>query len=451
MNLSFANIFRIPELRNRILVTIGLIAVYRLGIFVSTPGVDRREMAERMGMDGQGFLGLYNLFSGGALEQMSVFALGIMPYISASIVIQLLALVYPPLERLQKEGEPGRRKINQYTRYGTIVLSLVQGIGIALMIERMNAAEPGLLVTTGFWFYFITVVTLTTGTAFLMWLGEQITEKGIGNGISIIIFAGIVSGLVPGAVGVVDQVRSNALSFGQLVMLVVVMVGVIAGVVFFERAQRRIPVQYARRAAGGRTVAGTGNSSYLPLKINTAGVIPPIFASSILLFPASMASYFPNANWSMALSALLDPMSWSYNVVYVVLIVFFAFFYTAVTFNTVDVADNMRRQGSFIAGIRPGKMTAEHIDHVLTRLTTGGATYLAAVCVLPVVLLGYFGNVSTASGPFFYGGTSLLIVVSVGLDTVQQIEGYLITRNYEAQPTASGSRLRDRVEEPSEA
>ena len=449
MNLSLANIFRIPELRKRILVTIGLLAVYRLGIFVSTPGVDRREMAERMGAGEGGFLGLYNLFSGGALEQMSVFALGIMPYISASIVVQLLGLVYPPFERLQKEGEPGRRKLNQYTRYGTIVLALVQGVGIAGMLVGLNAQEPGLLVTSGPWFYFVTVVALTTGTAFLMWLGEQITERGIGNGISLIIFAGIVAGLVPGAFGLVEQVRSNTLSFGQFVMLVVVMLTVMAGVVFFERSQRRIPVQSAR-GGGRRLAAAAGNSSYLPLKINTSGVIPPIFAGSILLFPASVASWFPSAPWSLALSALLDPMSWSYNTVYVVLIVFFCFFYTAVTFNTVDVADNMRRQNSFIPGIRPGKMTAEYIDRVLTRLTAGGAVYLSAVCVLPVVLLGYFGSVTSMGGPFFYGGTSLLIVVSVGLDTVQQIEGYLIPRNDEDQPAAKSGRIRDRVEDPSE-
>ncbi len=437
MNISLGNIFRTQELRDKILLTVGLLAVYRLGIFVTTPGVDRSVMSEIIGGSG-GFLGLFNLFSGGALEQMSVFALGVMPYISASIIFQLLAMVYPPLERLNKEGEPGRRKVNQYTRYATVVISLLQGFFIANFIVGLNNDNPGLLVTTGPWFYFVTVLTLTTGTAFLMWLGEQITERGIGNGMSLIIFAGIISGLPAGVFGLIEQTRNGDFSVPQAAVLAVLALGVIFGIVYIERAQRRIPVQYAKGGAG--RVAASAQSSYLPLKLNPTGVIPPIFASSILLVPASLAGNFPEATWAQSLQAAMNPLTWQYNTLYVVLIVFFAFFYAAATVNTVDIADGMRRQNSFIPGVRPGKLTAEYIDRVLTRLVTAGSIYLAAVCVMPVALQAYFPV------PFFYGGTSLLIVVSVGLDTMSQIEGQLITRNYEALTPPSGGRIRDRVD-----
>jgi preprotein translocase subunit SecY len=434
---AIATLFRIPDLRNRLAFTLGMLAIYRLGIFVTTPGVDRAVMSQLMSTGG-GILGLFNLFSGGALEQLSVFALGIMPYISASIIIQLLSIVVPTIERLQKEGEQGRRKLTQWTRYGTIALSLVQGTGIALYLENLNDQEPGLVTNPGFWFRAITVLSLTTGTAFLMWLGEQITERGIGNGISLIIFAGIVVGIPGGAITVGQQAVRGELSPISTVLLVGVVLAVVAVIVFFERAQRRIPVQYAKRATG-RATSGTSQSSYLPLKINTSGVIPPIFASSILLFPSTVATYFPNSTFARSVEAALNPLDWRYNVIYVVLIVFFAFFYTAVTFNVVDVADNLKRNQSFVPGIRPGKKTAEYIDFVLTRVTFGGAIYLAAVCVLPVLVSGYFPV------NFYYGGTSLLIVVSVGLETVNQIESHLITRQYETLTSGRPERIRDRI------
>jgi preprotein translocase subunit SecY len=434
---TFGNIFRIPELRARILFTIGMLGVYRLGIFVTTPGVDRTVMQDYLMSSGGGFLGLFNLFSGGALEQLSVFALGIMPYISASIILQLLAVVVPSVERLQKEGEQGRRKLNQWTRYGTIGLSLIQGTGIAFFLENLNDQEPGLVSNPGWWFRTITVISLTTGTAFLMWLGEQITERGIGNGISLIIFAGIVAGLPAGVLNTGQQALRGEMGPIASVLLLMLVVGVVGVIVFFERAQRRIPVQYAKRTEGRKVFAG--QSSYLPLKVNTSGVIPPIFASSILIFPTTVAGYFQDASWSLSLQTALNPLDWRYNVIYSLLIIFFTFFYTAVTFNPVDVADNMKRSGSFIPGIRPGKKTAEHIDFVLTRITAGGALYLTAVCVMPVLVQGYF-PVS-----FYYGGTGLLIVVSVGLDTVQQIEGHLITRHYEGLTGGRTNRIRDRV------
>ncbi len=433
---TIANITKIPELRNRILFTLGLLAVYRLGIFVTTPGVDRTVMAQVIS-SGNGFLSLFNLFSGGALEQSSIFALGIMPYISASIILQLLAVVVPTLERLRKEGETGQKKINQYTRYGTIGLSLIQGTFMAMTLENWNDTNPGLVEHGGVGFRLMTILALTTGTAFLMWVGEQITERGVGNGISLIIFAGIVVGLPSGVLNTLQQASSGELSPLKGVMLVLVAVGVVAAIVYMELAQRRIPVQYAKRTVGRQVYSG--KSSYLPLKLNTAGVIPPIFASSLLLFPTTVANYFQDSAWAASVMQAFNPTDWRYNVVYVVLIVFFTYFYTAVTFNPVDVADNMKRSGSFVPGYRPGKKTAEYIDFVLTRITTAGAVYLALVCVLPALLQQWF-PVS-----FFYGGTSLLIVVSVGLQTVQEVEGHLITRHYEGITGAKTSRIRDRV------
>jgi preprotein translocase subunit SecY len=433
-----SNIWKITELRNRILLTLALLGVYRLGIFVTTPGVDRTVMQGVIAQGG-GFLGLFNLFSGGALEQLSVFALGIMPYISASIVIQLLAVVVPTFERLQKEGEAGRKKLNQYTRYGTVLLSLVQGTGIAFYLENLNDQEPGLVTTPGWWFRFVTVLTLTTGTAFLMWLGEQITERGIGNGISLIILAGIVVALPSGLATVVQQAQLGTLTPLNVVLLGIVVIGLVAVIAYFERAQRRIPVQYAKRS-GAAAASASGSQSYLPLKVNMAGVIPPIFASSILIFPTTVAGYFQDAMWARTLEVALNPLDWRYNLVYIALIIFFCFFYTAVQFNPVDVADNLKRQGSFIPGYRPGKKTAEYIDYVVTRLTVGGSIYLGVVCVVPVFFIGYF-----EATPFYYGGTSLLIVVSVALDTVQQVEGHLITRNYESLTGPRAGRIRERV------
>ncbi|HCF59972.1 MAG TPA: preprotein translocase subunit SecY [Myxococcales bacterium] len=441
---GIANMFRIAELRKRLLFTFGLLAVYRLGIFVTTPGVDRGAMKSYLQSSG-GLLSLFNLFSGGALEQLSIFALGIMPYISSSIILQLLTVVIPALEKLQKEGELGRRKITQYTRYGTIVLSVIQGFSIALYLESIGTASQAaqgiaagvkVVQTPGWGFRLLTVITLTAGTAFIMWLGEQITERGIGNGISLIIFAGIVARLPDAVVQTFLQFRSGnqELSETKLLVLGVLMVTVIAIIVFFERGQRRIPVQYAKRVVG-RKVYG-GQSTHLPLKVNSSGVIPPIFASSILMFPATLGAWIPPLQ---KVADVIQGGGWVYNSLYVGLIVFFAYFYTAVTFNPVDVADNMKKHGGYIPGIRPGKKTAEYIDKVLTRITFGGAVYLAAICVLPTVVMAYF------SVPFYFGGTSLLIVVGVALDTVQQIEGHLITRNYEGFTGPRGPRIRGRT------
>jgi preprotein translocase subunit SecY len=430
---GIANMFRIPELRKRLLFTLGILAVYRLGIFVTTPGVDRVAM-RRVVQSSGGLLGLFNLFSGGALEQLSIFALGIMPYISASIILQLLTVVVPKLEQLQKEGEVGRRKITQYTRYGTIVLSVIQGWGIASYLESLRDPS-GLLVVAnpGFGFKALTVISLASGTAFIMWLGEQITERGVGNGISLIIFAGIVARIPDALYQTWAAYKARSLDELSIGLLLVVMVVAVALICFFERGQRRIPIQYAKRVVGRKLYGG--QSTHLPLKVNTSGVIPPIFASSILLFPASLASWFP---FLSKVSDAIRPGEWIYNVLYVLLIVFFAYFYTAVTFNPVDVADNLKKYGGYVPGIRPGKTTADYIDHVLSRITFGGAIYIAAVCVLPTVLVNRF------HATFYFGGTALLIVVGVALDTVQQIEGHLITRHYEGFTGPRGPRIRGR-------
>lgn len=431
----FTNIAKLPELRARVVFTLGVLAVYRLCVFVTTPGVDIQVMREVMQGGGE-LLGLANMFSGGAIEQMSVIALGIMPYVSASIIIQLLAVVVPTLEKLQKEGEQGRKKINQYTRYGTVVLATIQGMGIAYYLENLSTQYAGLVADPGWKFRALTVLALTTGTAFLMWLGEQITESGIGNGISMIIFAGIVSGLPGGLKAVADVYSRGELTPISLLLLGGTALLMVAAIVFFERAQRRIPVQYAKRVSGRKVYAGS--TSFLPLKLNMAGVIPPIFASSILIFPVTLAGYFPESEVAGAIQAALSGQDWRYLSIYVLLIVFFAFFYTAVTFNPVDVADNLNRQHSFVPGIRPGKKTAEYIDYVMTRITLVGALYIAAVCVLPAVMATKFPIA------FAYGGTSLLIVVSVGLETVQQIEGHMLGKQYEGI-AERGSRIRDRV------
>lgn len=436
-----ARITQNPELRQRILLTLGLLAVYRFGIFVPSPGVDRNVMQEVVS-GGQGFLALFNLLSGGALEQMSIFALGIMPYISASIIIQMMGMMVPALERLKKEGEQGRRKITAYTRYLTIGLCLVQGVVMTRMLENFNDQNPGLIISSGFGFTVVTVIALTTGTAFLMWLGEQITERGIGNGISLLITAGIVAGLPGGTMMLIQRVQRGELQLLSALLLAGTMLAVVYAIVYVETAQRRIPVQYANRAVGQTVFAG--EASYLPLKINITGVIPPIFASAMLMFPASVAGYFPESTLAQTMQSAMNPLDWRYNVIYVALIVFFCFFYTAIVFNPVDIADGMKRSGSFVPGIRPGKATAEYIDRVVSLLTAGGAVYLAVVCVSPVVIMAAF-NVD-----FFYGGTSLLICVSIGLDTVRQIEGYLITQRYDdVAAGASGTKLRERVKLPS--
>jgi preprotein translocase subunit SecY len=433
---SLANVFRVPELRKRLLYTLGMLAVYRLGVFVSTPGVDRLAMRKVVASQG-GLLGLFNLFSGGALEQLSIFALGIMPYVSASIILQLLTVVIPAVEKMQKEGEVGRRKITQYTRYGTVILAAIQGFGIATYLESLRDPS-GLSVVSrpGWGFRVLTVISLPAGTAFIMWMGEQITERGVGNGISLIIFAGIVARLPDAIFQLYAAYKAPGAGMDELklVIMTLFMAAVIGFIVFVERAQRRIPIQYAKRVVGRRTFGG--QSTHLPLKVNTSGVIPPIFASSVLLFPATLASWFP---FLQRLSDELRPGGWVYNTIYVVFIVFFAYFYTAVTFNPVDVADNLKKYGGYVPGIRPGKKTAEYIDYVLSRITFGGALYLAAVSVLPTVLINQFGV------PFYFGGTGLLIVVGVALDTVQQIEGHLITRHYEGFTGPRGPRIRGRA------
>jgi len=433
---AFANIFKIPELTRRLGWTLALLAVYRAGIFVTTPGVDRNVMRQIVSSSSGSFLGMFNMFSGGALEQMSIFALGIMPYVSASIILQLMSVVVPQLAELRKEGEAGNRKINQYTRYGTVVLSCVQGIGIGLWLEGLNGeSQYGDVVTLhGPAFYFLTVVSLTTGTAFIMWLGEQITERGIGNGISLIIFAGIVAGLPDALFQTVQQVKIGQIQPIALLLVAGIALAVIAIIVFFERGQLRIPIHYAKRMVGRKMYGG--QTSHLPLRVNMAGVIPPIFASSLLMFPNTLANF--NVPGMDTLQTVLNPGDWRYTVLFVVLVVFFAYFYTAVTFQPVEVADNLKKQNAFIPGVRPGKQTAEYIDRRVSRITFGGAIYIAAVCTVPTLLQSYFHV------PFYFGGTSIMIVVGVALDTVQQIESHLITRHYEGLTGPKGPRIRGR-------
>ncbi len=423
---GFQNISKIPELKKRIFFTIMMLAVYRVGCHIPTPGIDGGALSAFFGARQGTLFGLFDMFSGGALSQMSVMALGIMPYISASIILQLMTVVVPHLEKLKKEGEQGRKKITQYTRYGTVILSVIQGFGIAVGLERMTSPGGAMIVPMGGWgFRLMTVITLTAGTAFLMWLGEQITERGIGNGISLIIFAGIVAGF-PAAVGNSFRLMSTGeLAPFFMVIMVALMIAVVGVIVFVERGQRRIPVQYAKRVVGRRMYGG--QSTHLPLKVNSAGVIPPIFASSIIMFPATIANFmnveaFP---WLQTVVDFLSPGHIVHTLIFVVFIIFFCYFYTAVQFNPVDVADNMKKYGGFIPGIRPGKNTAEYIDRVLTRLTFSGAIYVSAVCVLPQILIYEF-NV-----PFYFGGTALLIVVGVAMDTANQIESHMLTRHYE--------------------
>lgn len=418
------NILKIPELKRRILITFGFLVVYRIGVHIPTPGVNADALAEFFARHQDTIFGIFDMFSGGALERMSVFALGIMPYISASIILQLLTVVIPHLEQLKKEGEQGRRQITKYTRYGTVVLSFVQGFGISIGLENMSApGDMPIVIEPGWSFRLLTAITLTAGTAFIMWLGEQISERGIGNGISLIIFAGIVARM-PQAMGNTFRMMSTGeMGLFAVIILILLMVGVIAFINFMEQGQRRIPVQYAKRVVGRRMYGG--QSTHLPLKINTSGVIPPIFASSLIMFPATLASFFQDVPMMQSVASAMRPGSVIYELIFVGFIVFFCYFYTAITFNPADVAENMKKYGGYIPGIRPGKRTADYIDRVLTRITLGGAIYVSAVCVLPSVLMTKF-NV-----PFYFGGTALLIVVGVAMDTVNQIESHLITRNYE--------------------
>jgi preprotein translocase subunit SecY len=434
---TFANIAKIPELRRRILFTLALLSVYRVGVFVTIPGVNRVEMSHVVTKGGTGsFLGMFNMFSGGALEQLSIFALGIMPYITSSIVMQLLTVVVPKLDQLNKEGEQGRKKINQYTRYFTIVIASVQAWFIATYVESLSKGGAEVVAAPGLGFRLMTVLTLTTGTAFIMWLGELITDKGIGNGSSLIIFAGIVAAM-PDALTqfLVGGGKSGpgGLTIAFMGLLVVI---TIAAICYFERAHRRIPVQYTKRQVGRKMYQGA--QSYLPLKINVSGVIPPIFASSILMFPSQIAN-MSGSVWMQEFASVLHPADWRYNAIFTIMVVFFAFFYTSVVFNPVDVADNLKKSGGFVPGIRPGKNTAQYIEKVLTRITFAGAVYLSIVCMIPAFLMKYM------SVPFQFGGTGLLIVVGVALDTVQQIESHLITRNYEGFTGPKGPRIRGRA------
>lgn len=420
---GLGGVSKIPELQRRILFTLFLLAVYRIGVYIPTPGIDNVALMAYFEHARGSLFGLMDMFAGGAFSNFSIFALGIMPYISASIILQLLTVAVPHLEKLSKEGESGRRKITQYTRYGTIILSIIQGFGIAWGLQHMaSPAGAPIVLQAGWSFIFMTIITLTSGTAFLMWLGETITEKGIGNGISLIIFAGIVCRM-PAAIGNTYQlVTAGELGVLIILLLAVMMALVIGAIVFVEGGQRRIPVQYAKRIVGRKMYGG--QTTHLPLKINSAGVIPPIFASSVIMFPATIAN-FAQEGWMREIAEYLIPGKLGYEILYVGLIFFFCFFYTAVTVKPDDMAENMKKFGGFIPGIRPGGKTAEYIETILERLTFSGAIYISIVCVLPSVLIGQF-NI-----PFYFGGTALLIVVGVGMDTAGQIESHLLTRQYE--------------------
>jgi preprotein translocase subunit SecY len=463
---SLRNIWDIPDLRKRVLFTLGLLAVYRLGNHIPTPGINAQALIDFFEQNKANWFGLVDMFSGGNLAKVTVFALGIMPYISASIILQLLTVVWPYLEKLSKEGELGKRKITQYTRYGTVLLSIVQSMAIAVYLEKMTVNNNFAIVESPGWaFRLMTVLTLVTGTAFIMWLGEQITERGIGNGMSLIIFAGIVVGFPGGLIDTFTMIQRGELSLFAALVLTAAMVAVTGAIVFMERGQRRIPVQYAKRVVGRRMYGG--QTTHLPLRVNTSGVIPVIFASSIIAFPQTIASFFEANNpWMQAVSEQLQWGMPLYNLLYVSFIIFFCYFYTAIVFNPDDVAENMRKYGGFIPGIRPGKRTAEYLDHVLGRITFGGAIYLALVAILPEFLISGFkvAPIPVIGPPldmflsdnnlgwiteglhlsFYFGGTSLLIVVGVAMDTVAQIEAQLIMRHYDGFGGKGGRRIRGR-------
>ncbi len=417
---SFQNIFKIPELKSRVIFTLALLAVYRIGAHIPTPGINGEALSRFLTEKGGALMGFFDMFSGGALSRVTIFALGIMPYISASIILQLLTVVIPAIGKLAKEGESGRKKIVKYTRYGTVVIAAIQSFGIAAGLEGM---QGGVFVQNPGWsFKLMTMITLTSGTAFIMWLGEQITERGIGNGISLIIFAGIVARFPNAIISTVRLIQAGELSIFFVIFLVAMMVAVIGAIIYMERGQRKIPVQYAKRVVG-RKVYG-GQATHLPLKVNTSGVIPPIFASSILIFPATVAGFIA-IPWVQSVARQLSPGTIFYTILYIGMIFFFAYFYTAIIFNPIDIADNLKKYGGYIPGIRPGQKTSEYIYKVLSRLTFVGALYLGVVCIIPEILITRF-NV-----PFYFGGTSLLICVGVALDTVSQIESHLVTRSYE--------------------
>jgi preprotein translocase subunit SecY len=463
---SLRNIWDIPDLRKRVLFTLGLLAVYRLGSHIPTPGINAQALIDFFEQNKANWFGLVDMFSGGNMAKVTIFALGIMPYISASIILQLLTVVWPFLEKLSKEGELGRRKITQYTRYGTVLLSIVQSLAIAAYLERLTVSENFRIVESPGWgFKLMTVLTLTTGTAFIMWLGEQITDRGVGNGMSLLIFAGIVVGFPQGLIDTALKIQSGELSLLASILLVVMMVLVVAAIVFVERGQRRITVQYAKRVVGRRMYGG--QSTHLPLRVNTSGVIPVIFASSIIAFPQTIASFFQaKSEWMQAVSEQLQWGMPLYNLLYVSFIIFFCYFYTSIVFNPDDVAENMRKYGGFVPGIRPGKRTAEHLDHILGRITFGGAIYLALIAILPEFLMAGFRVAPIpVVGPsldmfltnnglgwvteglhlnFYFGGTSLLIVVGVAMDTVAQVEAQLIMRHYDGFGGPGGRRVRGR-------
>ncbi len=426
-NLNLGVLSKATELKKRIWFTLAALIVYRIGTYVPVPGVDANVMADILRQHGGGILGMFDMFTGGALGRMTVFALNIMPYISASIIVQLMSSAVPSLEALKKEGESGRKKLNQYTRYLTVLIAIFQAWGIAVGLEAMRGSMGQSAVYEGGMFFRIScVVTLVGGTLFLMWLGEQITARGVGNGISLIIFAGIVANLPHAAIATLELGRTGALSTGFIIAFLIIALAVIAFVVFMERAQRRIPIQYPKRQVGNRMFGG--ENTHLPLKLNTAGVIPPIFASSLLLLPATFAGFSgtqTEETWLTRIAAALAHGQPGYMVLYVALIIFFAFFYTAVVFNPTETADQLKKNGGFIPGIRPGQSTAEYLDRVLTRLTGVGAVYLCVVCLLPEILISQYGV------PFYFGGTSLLIIVSVTMDTVAQIQSHLFAHQYE--------------------
>jgi len=424
-NINFGAFTKATELKKRLWFTLGALIIYRLGTYVPLPGIDPHTLQDVFRQMGGGILGMFDMFAGGALHRMTVFALNIMPYISASIIVQLMTAVSPQLEALKKEGESGRKKLNQYTRYGTVLLATVQAWGLAVGLEGMTGSSGAAVIDPGLFFRITTVITLVGGTMFLMWLGEQITQRGVGNGISLIIFAGIVAELPRALAGTLELGRTGALSAAFIVVLLAMAVGVIFFIVFMERAQRRLIVQYPKRQMGNRVFGG--ESSHLPLKLNTSGVIPPIFASSLLLLPLTAVGFAggQGPEWLQMVTTYLGHGKPLYMVSYVALIVFFCFFYTAIVFNPQETAENLKKYGGFIPGIRPGKATADYLDHVLTRLTVIGAAYLSAVCLLPEILVSQF------SAPFYFGGTSLLIVVTVTMDTVAQIHSHLLAHQYE--------------------
>jgi preprotein translocase subunit SecY len=433
---ALANIVKIPDLRNRILFTCALLAVFRLGIFVPSPGVNREALGDFFSANQNTLFGLYDMFSGGALRQFSIFVLGIMPYISASIIMQMLVVVVPQFERVNKEGQQGRNKVIQYTRYGTVAIALIQSFAMSFTLEQMKTqGGQDVVINAGWSFRLMTMLTMTAGSCFVMWLGEQISDRGIGNGSSLIITSGIIARLPSAVMNTYQKVKIGDINLLGISLLLGFIFLAMCFIVFMERSQRRIPIQYAKRVIGRRIYGG--QSTHLPLKLNSSGVIPPIFASSVLVFPATLGNFYQNAVVQGVASAFM-PGRWLYNLTYVTLIIFFSYFYTAITFNPVDVADNLRKHGGYVPGIRPGKQTSDYIDFLLNRLTFAGGLYLSALCVLPTLLIQQYGV------PFYFGGTGILIVVGVCLDTVAQVEGHLLTRHYDGLLGPKGGHARGR-------